>query len=441
MVVRVHFESSYPEWSELLGACEDYAVLSGWRFSLSDFMNLSERHSPEMGAAKERALPTALEFGDRVRACASARDGGAQPRLLAEFEACQRRVSAEAVYNSMLATIEAVGLGATDESGAAAATDEADGDALAYQDMSQPIEVIARRLRAYHAMMESSGGLEERNRRLLHATFIVEFGLEHGLPERPDATSEATLTEFMTRLGEWEGARHDTAAGEMVRALVLDKIPDGPAKAPLRKTVREPHLNLRPSRARSRDPSDRFRLRVAEGRTFDSPPDRWRSGPPNIRGRPSSLEPCSARSLAQLSPVQPSRLRARAAPAAEVERWTRTYRCKVITEPNRHRCHDRCTRHKANVRAATPGVWSCGGVTGRVSRAKQSRQRHVGAVGRATLQLQMPVGPLLVGVALSSRVIVCAATVCELLANGLTPGPRPVASQGLRREHEMTVDT
>ena len=57
-------------------------------------------------------MPMALEYGDRIRACLDAcNDGAEPPRLLTEFQACQRLVASEAVYNSMVATVTAVGLG------------------------------------------------------------------------------------------------------------------------------------------------------------------------------------------------------------------------------------------------------------------------------------------------------------------------------------------
>lgn len=160
----------------------------------------------------------------------------------------------EAVYNSMVATASAVGLSppVTEEQRRAAAAnplapppsapvaeeaaESSDPEAFSYQDMSQPIEIIARRLQRYHARLVSNPAMwAERQRRLLHASFIVEFGLEHGLPDKRDPTSEATLKDFLARLGEWEGG----GSSENVRSLVLDSIPDGPAKEPLRKTTME----------------------------------------------------------------------------------------------------------------------------------------------------------------------------------------------------------
>lgn len=202
--------------------------------------------------AQEQAMPMALDYADRVKACLEASKNGAEPpRLLTEFQACQRLVASEAVYNSMVATVTAVGLGAPSDGRlpstapavedyetarwrpSASVDDTDDADAFSYQDMSQPIEVIAARLRRYHARLTASAeSWDERQRRLLHASFIVEFGLEHGLPEVSDATSENTLKEFLQRLGEWEGGQ----SSAVVRSLVLESIPEGPANR-LRKTI------------------------------------------------------------------------------------------------------------------------------------------------------------------------------------------------------------
>jgi len=235
------FACDFAEWSPLLSACEKYATLCGWRFVLAEFMKLDNKHdSDELREAREKAMPMALAFADRVRAVSAAcGDGATAPRLLSEFQACQRLVASEAVYNSMVATIAAVGLGDDDQRAhgdGKACEDEDDEEHYAYQDMSRPIEVVARRLRAHHARLQASGSMHEhRQRRLLHASFVVEFGLEHGLPEIRDATSEETLREFLRRLSEWEGASGD----DVVKALVLDSIPPGPAQRSLRTAAGE----------------------------------------------------------------------------------------------------------------------------------------------------------------------------------------------------------
>lgn len=235
------FVCDFAEWSPLLSACEKYAALCGWRFVLADFMKLGNEHdSDEFRQAREKAMPMALAYADRVRAIGAAcGDGAAAPRLLTEFQVCQRLVASEAVYNSMVATIAAVGLGDDDQRAhgdGKACGGEDEEEQYAYQDMSQPIEVVARRLRAHHARLQASGSMHEhRQRRLLHASFVVEFGLEHGLQDVRDATSEETLREFLRRLSEWEGA----SGNEVVKALVLESIPPGPAQRSLRTAAGE----------------------------------------------------------------------------------------------------------------------------------------------------------------------------------------------------------
>ena len=106
VVHRADFTSDYPEWSALLGACEDYAMLCGWRFVLADFMDLENQgQSAELRSAREKALPMALAYADRVRAAAA--HSTAPTRLVSEFQHCQRMVASEAVYNSMVATVMA----------------------------------------------------------------------------------------------------------------------------------------------------------------------------------------------------------------------------------------------------------------------------------------------------------------------------------------------
>ena len=88
------FETVWTEWRALLVSCQDYAVLSGWRFLLTDFMRLNGPGGPAMAAAREKALPMALEYADRVQSCAAV-EATDPPRLVAEFYACQRLVASE----------------------------------------------------------------------------------------------------------------------------------------------------------------------------------------------------------------------------------------------------------------------------------------------------------------------------------------------------------
>ena len=183
----------FPQWDELLAACEEWAISQGWRFSSSALLQVRPESPNYPGQA--RALPMALEYGDRIRGMQCFSD---EP-LLSEFRRCQELVAQEAVHNSMVATCRALGLWQED-----APVDED----CAWQDCSQPLEVITRRLQSHAAQVEAAGLTEKLSRRTRQASFIVEFGLEHGLPPLKDATSEATLTDFLERIKEWDGG-HD----------------------------------------------------------------------------------------------------------------------------------------------------------------------------------------------------------------------------------------
>ena len=287
----------FPQWDELLAACEEWAISQGWRFSSSALLQVRPESPNYPGQA--RALPMALEYGDRIRGMQCFSD---EP-LLSEFRRCQELVAQEAVHNSMVATCRALGLWQED-----APVDED----CAWQDCSQPLEVITRRLQSHAAQVEAAGLTEKLSRRTRQASFIVEFGLEHGLPPLKDATSEATLTDFLERIKEWDGG-HDN---EMcVPALPARALPGLPLPGP----------GLAPSHARSADGHPR--PPVAEcarscSRTSPRPRPRCRprcarrppTGSSTTRGRPSSaapsLEACSASSLrAPPSRPRPARRR------------------------------------------------------------------------------------------------------------------------------------
>ena len=79
------------------------------------------------------------------------------------------------------------------------------------------------RLQAYSNVEASPALAHERRSRLLHASFIVEFGLEHGLPDR-DHTSESMLKEFLV----WASGR----AARMMRPCARScSSPGGPGAA------------------------------------------------------------------------------------------------------------------------------------------------------------------------------------------------------------------
>jgi hypothetical protein len=215
-------DTPFPHWAGLLDACEEFAALSGWRFILADFMRMEEADSsagsPAQAAARARALPTALEYADRVAALVAMAPAEREAsRLYAEFALCQRLVAKEAVHNSMVATCRALGLipmaakavpstaepnpaHADAEKGARRPTavgaergaDDADESAgCAYEDTSQPLVVIAARLANHAAVLaREPGAATQLRERVLRASFVTDFGLEHNLPDLRDQTCE-----------------------------------------------------------------------------------------------------------------------------------------------------------------------------------------------------------------------------------------------------------
>ena len=157
----------------------------------------------------------ALEYGDRIRGMQCFAD---EP-LLSEFRRCQELVAQEAVHNSMVATCRALGLW---QEGAPVDED------CAWQDCSQPLEVVARRLQNHAAQVDAAGLTEKLSRRTRQASFVVEFGLEHGLPPLKDATSEATLTDFLERIKEWDGGHDNEMSAPPLPGRSLPGLPAWP---------------------------------------------------------------------------------------------------------------------------------------------------------------------------------------------------------------------
>uniref|UniRef100_A0A7S0L7G8 Uncharacterized protein n=1 Tax=Coccolithus braarudii TaxID=221442 RepID=A0A7S0L7G8_9EUKA len=215
---------AFQSWAPLLTICAEYARLSGWRFQVDDFLDIDSnlhRGGPAMHAARVKAMPTILDWGERVQAIAVS---GQRSGLLDEFLLCQRLTTSEAVVNSMAAMACALGL---DES---TLLSQVDDESCAYQDVSQPLPVIARRLVNYRRAL---GNANEA--RLLQASFVVEFGLAYGLTELSDVTSEDMLVEYLERAREWGGS---DKAGPYAE-LLLRQLPDGAAHASLHRRVGE----------------------------------------------------------------------------------------------------------------------------------------------------------------------------------------------------------
>eukprot|EP00316_Scyphosphaera_apsteinii_P020875 CAMPEP_0119301644 /NCGR_PEP_ID=MMETSP1333-20130426/3380_1 /TAXON_ID=418940 /ORGANISM="Scyphosphaera apsteinii, Strain RCC1455" /LENGTH=356 /DNA_ID=CAMNT_0007303767 /DNA_START=58 /DNA_END=1128 /DNA_ORIENTATION=- len=229
---------SFTEWQELLDACTDYATKRGWRFDMTDFMDLdSAAKDHEAQAARIKAMPVALQYADRLAT------PSAYPELLAQFRRCQQLVAVEAVYNTLVTTCRALELLPPKPStspealvtSSRAATCTPNGDAPAVtsaesvllgMDLSRPVQEIALVLQKSEQLLCQSGAESLRLRRLYRASFIVEFGLAHGLPAWDDAQSKRILREFLERLKE---CGHDGETGALIKGLVLDGLAPAPS--------------------------------------------------------------------------------------------------------------------------------------------------------------------------------------------------------------------
>lgn len=221
--------TAFPSWAPLLEGCKEYARLNGWRFTPEDFKD--ERRPVRSGALvseAQRCGGLVAEWSATVQlaaAKASAKKIEATSMfagLIGEFEHCQHLVSNEAVLTAMLSTCRALGLEAASPSD----------DSCAYQDTSQPLEVLAGRLSNVQKLRDAGGAEDVARQRLLAASFIVEFGLANGLPESRDVTAADMLSDFLSRVGEWSEAVEGRASllGGL-KPVVMEAIPPGVAPA------------------------------------------------------------------------------------------------------------------------------------------------------------------------------------------------------------------
>jgi len=221
-------------WAELLQALEPYAKIMGWRYVHNDFMQLDDpKQGDELKAAREHGITAVLDYGERLRNLAEAPAAvRAASSLMQEFDLSQRKVAREAVYKTMCATCKALGVWDRPS----LPLDATEGESCAFQDLTQPFEEVARRLKNFEKQLDGvAGAREEREARLLEATLIVEFGLEHGLQWSDDEVSSGMLVDFMQRVKDWGG--DDSASADTVAALVRESVPAGPARDSLQITA------------------------------------------------------------------------------------------------------------------------------------------------------------------------------------------------------------
>lgn len=182
----------FPSFAELLDACAAFASLSGARYTKTMFQNIQGDDSEE-DKARMNAMPVVVSYAGRIA-------DGCSDILMPDFRVAERWVIREAVFRSMVATCRSLDLWP--------AKAKLSADDMTYQDVTEPLENIAQRLFNFNSCRAESGEEDTNNEKSLAATFVVEFGREHGLPPGAgDQPSENMLFGFLQRVKEWGESR------------------------------------------------------------------------------------------------------------------------------------------------------------------------------------------------------------------------------------------
>jgi hypothetical protein len=179
----------FPHFAKLLHACGPFAAISGGRYTSTLFHDFSTGDDRAV-EARVPALPVVADYICQIS------EAETSETLLAEFRIAERMALREAVFVSMVSTCRSVELWP-------ARADVAVDD-ITYQDMSAHFDVIAQRLYNFVKARSDAGEDNVHKQRMIAASFIVEFGREHGLqPGEPDEVVEKMLFDFLERAREW----------------------------------------------------------------------------------------------------------------------------------------------------------------------------------------------------------------------------------------------
>lgn len=160
-------EESFRNFAPFLRASQAYSERSGFRFRIDSFQSDGNSCEARTGSeAKLRAAPAVHEFAERLRAQDVA--------LMEELERSYRLIMTESVRNSMIGTCQQLDvfpplLGSVD----------VDSEDCAYEDVSEPLLVIAQRLYNDQARRKTPVGAR-LERRATTAAYIVDFAAEIG---------------------------------------------------------------------------------------------------------------------------------------------------------------------------------------------------------------------------------------------------------------------
>lgn len=152
----------------------------------------SDIHGDGSNADKVRiqAMPIVHEFANLIKCDGQNKD------MLKDFRAAETMVIREAVFCSMVATCQSLDLWPANANLAK--------DDMTYHDTTEPLEFIAQRLYNFVQSRSASGEEELYRKRMLAASFVVEFAHEHGIPSSPtDATAENMMMEFLMQVKIW----------------------------------------------------------------------------------------------------------------------------------------------------------------------------------------------------------------------------------------------
>ncbi|CAE8695718.1 unnamed protein product, partial [Polarella glacialis] len=230
--------ASFPRFAELLAATQEYAALTGFRFSPDSFSGLSalalgaeetravrpgaeqtgddgattgsgpaESKKERLRALKLKASPVVLEIAERLQA--------GDPSLQEELERASRLVLSESVRSAVLATCRRLCLWPPEPW-----PEGIEASDCCYEDLSSTMDVIAQRawndevrrksttqLRSgAESYPKESGGISALGRRALTASYLVDFAANcsgMALPPVP-AIFPAMLAELEARAAEFE---------------------------------------------------------------------------------------------------------------------------------------------------------------------------------------------------------------------------------------------
>lgn len=192
-------------WERLLSVCEKYCNWGGYRFNIDDLNSEDE----EVVNSLEGAMPVILEMGKKLCSLWENKKDCTKNEIIIEFNMCQRFLQRQAVYETLACTCAELDLHGKEALDAYSPSD------CKFEDMTEPLDVIAQRLFNHKHRMETDKEFHDewgrREKRKAEASFIVDFGLSYGLSDVADITSQTMLSDFEERVTEYKKAKRQRA--------------------------------------------------------------------------------------------------------------------------------------------------------------------------------------------------------------------------------------